>query len=73
MTKYCCLNGGRPQKSRRIIGKLGESNISFKNLPERSKRYIRDFVTTIVSGMQSVIVVKWVHGSNFFRLKRDGE
>ncbi|XP_055295129.1 ATP-sensitive inward rectifier potassium channel 8-like [Sitodiplosis mosellana] len=44
----CSHNGRRPQKARRVISKTGERNICFANLPQRSKRYIQDFFTTVI-------------------------
>lgn len=41
---YCRNSRGR----RRIISKSGEININLRNLPQKSTRYFRDLVTTIV-------------------------
>lgn len=49
METQCSRNGRRPQKARRVISKTGDRNISFANMPQRSKRYIQDFFTTVVS------------------------
>lgn len=50
MMEYTCpQNGGRPLIPRRIISKYGERNINFTTLPQRSIRYIQDFVNTVVS------------------------
>lgn len=51
METQCSRTGRRPQKPRRVISKSGERNISLTNLPQRSKRYILDFITTIVRGL----------------------
>lgn len=39
------------KRVQRVISKTGERNISFTKLPQKSRRYCGDFVTTIVSGM----------------------
>lgn len=71
MEAYCLRNGGRLQRPRRVIGKSGERNINFTNLPQRSKRYIQDFVTTIVSELNTMLQQLLWNCS--FRLKRVGE
>lgn len=37
------------RKRRRVINKFGEKNITLAKLPQQSRRFIVDFVTTIVS------------------------
>lgn len=49
MEVNCTRSGRHPLKSHRIISKSGERNINFVNVPQRSKRYIQDFINTIVS------------------------
>lgn len=41
--------GIRTPKSRRVVNKGGDRNISVLNIPERSVRFFKDFVTTLVS------------------------
>lgn len=38
----------RKCKPRRIINKIGQNNIGFLNISERSRRYAKDFVNTFV-------------------------
>lgn len=37
------------QQFRRVIDKYGNKNVYFKKVPQKSKRYVSDIVTTIVS------------------------
>lgn len=41
--------GIRTPKSRRVVNKGGGRNISVLHIPERSVRFFKDFVTTLVS------------------------
>lgn len=41
--------GVRTRRPRRVIDKSGVRNIGFIHIPERSRRFFRDFVTTLVS------------------------
>ncbi|XP_031618737.1 ATP-sensitive inward rectifier potassium channel 11-like [Contarinia nasturtii] len=56
MEVHCLQTGRRPQRPRRVIDKSGERNISFSNLPQRSKRYIQDFVTTIIETRWRIVI-----------------
>ncbi|XP_055295130.1 ATP-sensitive inward rectifier potassium channel 8-like [Sitodiplosis mosellana] len=60
MEVNCAQNGRRPQKYRRIISKFGERNIKFINLPQRSKRYIQDFITTIIETRWRIVIVAFL-------------
>lgn len=42
-------HGIRSRKPRRVIDKIGQRNVGYHHIPERSRRFIRDFVTTFVS------------------------
>lgn len=41
--------GIRSSRQKRVINKTGERNITVLNLPEKSVRFFKDFVTTLVS------------------------
>lgn len=41
--------GIRTRRSRRVIEKSGDRNVGFLHIPERSRRFFKDFVTTLVS------------------------
>lgn len=40
--------GNRHRRAKRVIDKSGERNVGFLHIPERSRRFLRDFVTTFV-------------------------
>lgn len=41
--------GIRHRRAKRVIDKSGERNVGFLHIPERSRRFFKDFVTTFVS------------------------
>lgn len=43
-----CYHGVRCRKSKRVVKKNGDRNVSFTNIPERATKYFRDVVTTMV-------------------------
>lgn len=40
--------GIRSRKARRVIDKSGDRNVTSTNIPERSWRFLKDFVNTLV-------------------------
>lgn len=54
MEKLCLMHAQHLLRARRVITKTGEKNISHTKLPNRSKQYILDFMTTIVSRFQLI-------------------
>ncbi|XP_055597653.1 ATP-sensitive inward rectifier potassium channel 12 isoform X2 [Uranotaenia lowii] len=53
--------GTRAIRSRRLINKAGERNVLFLNLPEKSVRFVKDLVTTLVD-------VQWRYTLTVFML-----
>lgn len=52
--------GIRSRRAKRVIDKGGERNVGFLNIPERSWRFFKDFVTTLVK------IGLFFHLKNFF-------
>lgn len=43
-----CFNGIRGRRSKRVVRKNGDRNVSLIYIPERASQYFRDVVTTLV-------------------------
>ena len=41
-------HGVRGRRAKRVVNKTGDQNIGFINIPNRSLRFLQDFVTTLV-------------------------
>lgn len=46
--KHVHFRGNRALRTKRAISKSGRTNVYVKHIPERSRRFCKDFVTTLV-------------------------
>lgn len=68
-------HGIRSRRPRRVVSKTGERNVGFLHIPERSRRFIKDFVTTFVRLYRTFkILESTLHSVPFIvRLKSNGD